>query len=143
MIRYLHSLYCDDIRHETNGKVSYVGVYHGKLLVPSVPVVVPKLCVAIFAVTSANEPFKKFSLKILKNDEKLVEQEISSEQLNQTSDVSGSTTNDKQDRIQVLNFLFQFSPFPIESNMKLRVRADTDKGELKAPGLIVEQVPPT
>ena len=143
MIRYLHSLYCDDIRHEINGKISYVGVYHGKLLVPSVPVVVPKLCVAIFAVTSANEPFKKFSLKILKNDEKLVEQEISSEQLNQSSDVSGSTTNDKQDKIQVLNFLFQFSPFPIESNMKLRVRADTDKGELRAPGLIVEQAPPT
>lgn len=143
MIRYLHSIYCDDIRHEINGKISYVGVYHGKLLVPSVPVVVPKLCVAIFAVTSANEPFKKFSLKILKNDEKLVEQEISSEQLNQASDVSGSTTNDKQDKIQVLNFLFQFSPFPIESNMRLRVRADTDKGELKAPGLIVEQAPPT
>lgn len=143
MIRYLHSLYCDDIRHEINGKVSYVGAYHGQLLVQSLPVVVPKLCVAIFAVTPANEPFKKFSLRILKNDENLIEQEFSSEQLKQIPDVSGSTSNDKQDKIQVLNFLFQFSPFPIESNMKLRIRADTDQGELKAPGLIIEQVPAT
>ena len=143
MSRYLHSLYCDDIRHEINGKVSYIGTYHGKLLIPSVPVVVPKLCVAIFAVTSANNPFKRFSLRILKNDEKLLEQEISSEQLKPPTDTGGSISNDEQNKIQVLNLLFQFSPFPIESNMKLRIRADTEQGELKAPGLIIEQVPTT
>lgn len=141
---YLHSIYCDDVRHEVNGKLSYIGVYSGKLLVPSVPVIVPKLCVAITAVTPAKESFKKFSIRILKNDEKLIEQEISPDQLKQDAIIDKNLPmSEKSEKIKTLNFLFQFSPFLIESNFVLRVRANTDRGELRAPALIIAQIQTT
>lgn len=144
MNRYLHSIFCDDIRHEVGGKISYIGAYSGRLFVPSFPVIVPKLCIAIIAVTPAKEPFKKFTIKILKDDEKILEQEMNSEQLTQSaSAVVEQSNKGKFNKIQVLNFLFQFTPFLIDANFALRIRADTDGEELQAPGLVIDQSPTT
>lgn len=41
----LHALWCDDIRQEIGNKPSFMGVYTGALVVPQLPVTLPKLCV--------------------------------------------------------------------------------------------------
>jgi hypothetical protein len=38
-------LFCDDIRHEVGGKVSLMGIYGSHLLVPSMPLHLPKLAI--------------------------------------------------------------------------------------------------
>jgi len=38
-------LFCDDIRHELGGKVSLMGIYGSHLLVPSMPLHLPKLSI--------------------------------------------------------------------------------------------------
>jgi hypothetical protein len=38
MERHLQTIFCDDIRHELGGKLSYIGVYSGRLIVPDFPV---------------------------------------------------------------------------------------------------------
>lgn len=45
---FAHALFCDDVRQEVNGKVTYVGVYGPDMLVTRFPVTLPKLCVATF-----------------------------------------------------------------------------------------------
>lgn len=144
MTRYLHSMFCDDIRHEVGGKTSYTGVYTSKLLVPSFPVLVPKLCLVITAVTSADTPFKKFSIRILKDDTILIEQSLTDANITQgVNALSDLPKHNSPERIQVLNLSLVFSPFPIEGPCVLRVRGETENGELRGPGLIIEQTPAT
>ena len=43
-----HTIFCDDIRHEIDGKTTYVGVYKGVMYVHGeLPITVPKLCFAV------------------------------------------------------------------------------------------------
>jgi hypothetical protein len=43
-----HVIFCDDIRHEVGGKVTFVGVYTGYMYVNgTLPVALPKLCFGI------------------------------------------------------------------------------------------------
>jgi hypothetical protein len=45
---YGHATFCDDIRIEADGKLTYVGVYHGTMIVHvPFPVVIPKFCIEI------------------------------------------------------------------------------------------------
>lgn len=38
------SIFCDDIRHEQNGKISLMGIYNGEMYVPAFPITLPKIC---------------------------------------------------------------------------------------------------
>jgi hypothetical protein len=40
----LTTIFCDDIRHEINGKVSLMGMYRGEMFVPDFPITLPKIC---------------------------------------------------------------------------------------------------
>jgi Family of unknown function (DUF6941) len=141
-LRYLQTIFCDDIRHEIGGKFSYIGVYSTKLFIPSFPVAIPKLCIAMNAVTSIDHPFKQFSIRVLKEKDTLIEQKFTDEQLMQSLDtVSGAQKPKVGDLIQVLRISFIFSPFIIQSPCTLRVRAQTDSGELRGMGLAIEQTP--
>jgi hypothetical protein len=73
MNRHVQTIFCDDIRHELGGKLSYIGVYSGHLFVPAFPVILPKLCLALSVITPASQPFRKLELRIFKDDEQLAE----------------------------------------------------------------------
>ena len=49
--RHLEIIYCDEIRHESNGKLLYIGVYSEVLVVKAFPTILPKLCLSIKAAT--------------------------------------------------------------------------------------------
>lgn len=38
------SIFCDDVRHELNGKFSLMGIYTGDMYVPVFPIALPKIC---------------------------------------------------------------------------------------------------
>jgi hypothetical protein len=43
-----YSIFCDDIRQEIDGKVTYVGVYSGAMAIRAkLPIVLPKFCIGI------------------------------------------------------------------------------------------------
>jgi hypothetical protein len=42
-----YSLFCDDVRQEVGGKLSYIGVYFGAMFVQSFPVTFPKFVVSV------------------------------------------------------------------------------------------------
>jgi hypothetical protein len=41
------SIFCDDIRQEVGGKLSFMGVYYGAMYVPQFPIQLPKFCVNV------------------------------------------------------------------------------------------------
>lgn len=141
MNRHVQTIFCDDIRHELGGKLSYIGVYSGHLFVPAFPVTLPKLCLALSVITPANQPFRKLELRIFKDDEQLAEGVLDEAQLSEVieapSEESGNSATNE--RVQVLNSLFVFSPFQIDGPCRLRIRAVTESEELRGLALSIAQ----
>ena len=141
MNRHIQTIFCDDIRHELGGKLSFIGVYTGHLFVRTFPVTLPKLCLALTAITPSSQPFQKLELRILKDDEVLAEGSLDESMLGTVADATGEAddSDGKESRVQVLNSLFVFSPFQIDAPCRLRVRAVTESEELKGLSLMIAE----
>lgn len=143
MNRQVHTIFCDDIRQEVGGKLSYIGVYSEKMLVSPIPSVLPKLCLALSVITPLALPFCKLSARVLKNDDELVKREFAeAELLAFNSAIAGLKDDERVDRVQIFRFQFFFSPFSIDAPCTLKVRVDTGEDELRGMGLLIEQAPP-
>ncbi|MCB1821140.1 MAG: hypothetical protein KDI73_06110 [Candidatus Competibacteraceae bacterium] len=141
IVRHVETLFCDDIRHEINGKLSYIGVYSGALLVPAFPATLPKLCVSVKVVTPADEPLRSLTLRVLKDDEILQEIVLDEEQLASALEVFAELSDEERRfRVQMPQFLLEFVPLYLEKACTLRVRALADHSELWGVGLIVDQM---
>lgn len=139
--RHVETLFCDDIRHEINGKLSYIGVYSSALLVPALPVTLPKLCISVKIVTPANEPLRSLTLRVLRDDEILQEIVFDKEQLVSASEVLVELSDEERRlRVQMPQFLLAFSPLHLDKACTLRVRALADHEELRGVGLIIDQI---
>ena len=142
--RHVQTIFCDDIRHEINGKISYIGVYSNDLIVPSLPVTLPKLCLSVKVVTPADKPLESLTLRILKNEEVLQEISVEEEQLNTASESSEYMTDEeRQERVQSAQFMLVFSPIQFEERCVLKVRVQTEDEELQGIGLRIEQASPS
>jgi len=141
MDRHIQTVFCDDIRHELGGKLSYIGVYNGVLFVPTFPATLSKLCLAMNVLTPADRPFAKLTVRLLKDEEVLVEGTLDDAQLSAAVGVPADDVMAK-DGVLALQSVIVFSPFVLEGPCILRVRAATEEGELRGPGLRVEQAPP-
>lgn len=140
--RHVQTIFCDDIRHEMGGKVSYIGVYSGGLFVPSFPVILPKLCLSVKVVTSADEPLNTLTLRVLKDDETLQKIVLDERQLAAASESPEEMSDeDLVERIHVAQFMLVFSPLQLDGPCVLRVRVQTEDGELWGVALKVGKAP--
>jgi len=140
--RHLETLFCDDIRHELGGKLSFIGVYSGVLFVPTFPATLARLCLSATIITPVGEPLRTLTLRVLKNDKTLHEMHFSEDQLVAASDFAEEMP-DRQDHAGTYRFLMVFSPIQFDEPCALRVRAQTEDGELYGLGLTVEEPPPS
>ena len=142
MNRQVLTVFCDDIRHEAGGKVSYIGVYAGQLFVPTFPVTLPKLCLAMSMTTPAEKPFRKLSLRVLKDAELLAEGSLDESQLSNVVEATDSIPEEeRKDGVGLLQAFFLFSPFQLDGPCVLGVRVDTEEGELRGVGLRIGHAP--
>jgi len=136
MNRHVLTVFCDDIRQEIGGKLSYIGVYSGNMLVSEFPAVLPKLCLALSVVTPTLNPFRKLTLRILKDKEILAEGSLGEAELANFVEATNEVAeDDRKDRVQIFRSTFVFSPFKLDGPCILRVRVDTEEGELRGVGL--------
>lgn len=142
MNRQVHTIFCDDIRHEINGKVSYIGVYSGLMFVPQFPISLPKLCLALNVVTPVTDPFRKIVIRVLKDRETITEAIVSDAELTKYGEsVSNTLESERKDQVHVFRSLLVFSPFNLEGPCVLRVRVETEESEMRGAGLIINLVP--
>lgn len=58
MDRFGYSIFCDDIRNEAGGKLSFIGCYNGVIFVPpQFPLVLPRFCIHLHIFSPATQPF--------------------------------------------------------------------------------------
>lgn len=138
MNRYLHSFFCDDIRQEVGNKLSFMGMYQGVMFVPAFPAELQKLCISFSVSTLADDPFKSLSFIVLRNDEKIVEHELPPEAMPQQGpdEYEFQQLNGAQ-QVQMLQAFIVLPNVKIDAPCVFRVRAITEREELKAPGLKV------
>ena len=79
--RFVHVIYCDDVRHEEGNKLTYVGCYQGEMFLSPIPGALPKFCAVVYVVTPYKKPFQKLEIRLLVDSEVLVELIVPSEQL--------------------------------------------------------------
>lgn len=136
------AIYCDDIRNEVGGKLSFMGVYSADMYLPGFPVTLPKLCVFVTVKIPHNEyPKDQVKIQIVegKNELSLIElDELSLEQnrpqaqeSNQESDIESNL----EEKSFALSVGFTLSPFQLQAPTNLKVRAYVDGEEIKANSL--------
>lgn len=141
--RFIQTIYCDDIRHEVNGKLSYIGVYRSVLYVTTFPTTLPKFCISNIVTTPIQRPFKKLNLRIRKDDEVLFEMPISEDKLDEAMQDSNASdlAQHGPERCLSFNFMTAFAPMQFDGPCVLRVRAQTEGKEVCGIALRVEQSP--
>ncbi len=66
--RYVHTIWCDDVRQEIGNKPSFMGVYTGGIVLPSLPTVLPRLAAYSWIASPINEPLKTMALRVVRDD---------------------------------------------------------------------------
>lgn len=142
--RSVSTIFCEDIRLEQGGKLSYMGVYQSKMIVSHMPAVLPKLCIVITVRTEFDAPFQELLFRVMQDGETLAELPIDTENIMiQRSALLESDSVAGNDRLLTVTGMITLSPFAIEKPAVIRVRAIADDEEIKGPGLIIEQAPQT
>jgi len=143
IMRHVETMFCDDIRHELGGKLSFIGVYSSKLFVPAFPATLPKLCLLVKIVTSAEKPLRVLNLRVLRDEETLQEIALDEEQLAAALDSADEMTEEqRKTQAQMARFMLVFSPIQFHGPCTLGVRVQTEDGVLPGMALEVDQAPP-
>lgn len=66
--RFLHVIWCDDVRQEVGNKPSFMGVYTAGINVPALPVMLDRLALYVWAYTPKERPYKDVTLSVQRDD---------------------------------------------------------------------------
>lgn len=121
--RTLQTIFCDDIRYETSGKLTLVGVYSDSLVVSTLPATLPRLCLVARLLSPMKEAPSVVKLRILRGEDPL--QELVANEIAQPTRKPTDNT-----QVQTVQFLLEFPSFEIAAPCVLRVHAEVDGGEI-------------
>lgn len=139
--RHVEVIYCDDIRNEVGNKYSYMGIYTRELTIPNAPILLPKLCLAVKVVTDVNDPFESVMVQVIKVRGHEVTELVSTGTISLPPPTELSGLDDDTTRIS-FEMQFVLSPFQIDEESTLRVKATTEREELLGVALRLKIVPP-
>ena len=136
--RFVHAIFCDDMRQEMGNKVSFMGCYQGELFVPFAPVMLPKLCVFVTVSTPVARPFTALTIRVDQGGNTIANIETPS------ADWAQSIPPASEDATRLLaNVGVMVAPFAITEPCEIRVVVTTEEGEMLGPRLRIKVTPKT
>ncbi|OJX68065.1 hypothetical protein [Magnetospirillum sp. 64-120] len=132
----VHTVYCDDIRFEQQGKVSIIGTFGGAVLLPAYPATLPKLCVVVSVMIPLDIQPKQVRTVVCLGDDELKSHDVTDlsppsrdfpEGIEGPPDVDFHWVNVDQ--------YFVLSPLVIDRPKALRVKVFADGEEYKGAAL--------
>jgi hypothetical protein len=144
MDRYGYSIFCDDIRNEAGGKLSFIGCYNGVIFISGqFPLVLPKLCVHTHIFSPASQPFNSIVVRcyLPGDDRPFSEEAIETPRRSEQNElVANLKTNTDAPLFIVAATSLIFTPLELRSSGLLRVRALIDaEQELRLGSLRIER----
>lgn len=140
--RYAHSIFCDDVRREDNGKHLHIGVYASQMLVREFPITLPGLAVVVTSATPIEKPFETLKIRILRDSEEISDGEVPSEVL-ATAFERVADTDPPELQYLYIQALIRLPMLKLEGPCFLKVRVDTEAEELLGGSLQVLQLTAT
>lgn len=138
--RHVETLYCDDIRHEVGGKVSFIGCYSSALLLSKFPVTLAKLCVHVKVVTPASRPLRSLALRIFMDDATLAEVNPDDMRVAESViDLKKAGEPQDPESVHMVLFNIALSPIRFDAPCIMKVRVQTEDEELEGINLKVSQ----
>lgn len=139
--RLLYGTVCDDIRREAGNKISLMGIYSGSIIIPQFPARLSKLCFALTARTSSTDPFQSLSFKVIKEvdglePEEMVKVDLTPEMLSKTA--AGALANEDE-IFMICGTMMTVSPFELDAPCTLKLRAQTEREELRGGSIKILQ----
>lgn len=136
--RFAICLFCDDIRTEVNGKRSLIGCYGSELIVPELPMTLPRLCIVVMATCFFNDPVKTLSISV-KYDDFNTAFDMPSEFIeNIMRDMKSSFDKERADfegdeapKVRLTSQII-LSPLQINTEGRLVVHATTEREQVRA-----------
>jgi hypothetical protein len=126
--RHMWAVVCDDIRQEVGNKPSYMGIYTGEIVLPTLPMQMPKLCIVATVRTLSTDPFGRLIVRVLKDDTELATIEVVEDQL---AALNAQAKQLEKESYMTATFVFQFVGFPVDQPCTLRFRAETERETMK------------
>lgn len=114
-----------------------MGIYAGELTVPNAPVLLPKLCIAVKIITDVTDLFERLEVKIVKGEDEI--------ELLSTGPVPVpcDRPNTEPDATRFsAQMAFMLAPFHIEEETILRVKAITEREEMRGMALRIRVAKP-
>jgi len=144
MDRYGYSIFCDDIRNEAGGKLSFVGCYNGVIFISGqFPLVLPKLCVHTHVFSPASKPFNSLVVRcyLPGDDTPFSEEAIETPRRSEQSELVANLKTDTDAPLFIVAATsLIFTPLELKSAGLLRVRALIDaRQELRLGSLRIER----
>ena len=137
--RYVHTIWCDDIRQEIGNKPSFMGVYTGGLVVAALPVVLPRLSIFSWIVTPKETPFKRIGIRVTRDDGTVL---VAVEQAGPEKGFEASQAARPNSSRQVIMAALNISGLEMPASCKyLAVFVDTESETLEGPKLHIEVNP--
>lgn len=134
--RFVHAIFCDDMRQELGNKVSFMGCYQSELFVPAVPIMLAKLCAHVTVSTVAKRPLKALTVRLDQGSNQVAVVEIPSD------DLARAVPPAPEDATPMAaSVVIMLSPFTITEPGELRVVAITEEGEIVGPRLRIKVMP--
>ncbi len=137
-----HCLFCDDIRHEINGKFSLIGNY-GSDLRPftSFPLVLPKLCVYLSYFQRPVDGFQdvKFEIVLNSKETNTTVWEILVQGSSLENAPRPEATDEQADPVIGIHVPLEFQNFVINETGYLRVYAQRGDERMRIGSLKIEQ----
>ena len=134
--RFVHAIFCDDIRQEVGNKVSFMGCYQGELFVPFVPLMLPKLCVQVTISTTVERPIKSLTVRLDQGVNQLAVIEVPADDFARSLPPVPEDAKRWSASVGVM-----LSPFNITESGELRVVVITEEGEMAGPRLRLKVMP--
>jgi hypothetical protein len=132
MTRRGYSIFCDDIRNEVGGKLSFIGCYNAVMFVPSqFPCLLPKFCVHFFMLSRATEPFKSIIARcyVPEVSRPVLEEAIDVPQVSEQVELVAKLGNAvRAPRYLAASASLIFAPLELRAPGLIRVRAVVDGG---------------
>jgi len=132
-----HTLFCDDIRQEVGGKVSYIGIYAGVMFVNEIPAQLSKLCLAI-TYRDSIEANGTVTIRVIYEVDG--EDQILTEADCELQGELALPTNDEFRMLEMRLFI-QIAPFQITNEGKLKVRVFKGEDKIRIGALEVKRAP--
>jgi len=134
--RFVHAIFCDDIRQEMGNKVSFMGCYQGELFVPFVPLMLPKLCVQVTISTTVERPLKALTVRLDQGANQLAVIEVPADDFARSMPPAPEDATRWSASVGVM-----LSPFSITEPGEIRIVVVTEEGEMLGPRLRIKVMP--